>query len=69
MLECTMNNFFGDNAAFVARVDKNLYTIFSYLAIYMLDDIGFSVFKEYALSQDPTKMFTLLNYIFNKVTQ
>ena len=33
----------------------------------MLDDIGFAVFKEYALSQDPTKMFTLLNYIFNKV--
>lgn len=64
-LDGLISNFFIDNAAKVARADKILYTIFTYLAVYRLDDLGFQYFKQYAATQDPTKIFNLLSYIFN----
>lgn len=42
-----------------------LYTIFAYLAIFRLDELGFPSFKEFIASQDPTKMFIFISYLFN----
>jgi hypothetical protein len=67
VLDGFLDNFFADNAAFVARADKILYIIFSYLAIFRLDELGFYQFKEYCNTQDPTKMMYMISYLFNKV--
>lgn len=64
-LDGFINNFFADNAAKVARADKFLYIIFTYLAVYRLEDLGFPYFKQYAATQDPTKIFNLISYLFN----
>ena len=67
-LECFINNFYGDYAARILRSDKTLFTIFAYLAVYRLDELGFPVFKSYVLSQDPSKMFNFITYLFNSVS-
>lgn len=43
-----------------------MYIIFAYLAVFRLEDLGFQYFKQYASTQDPTKIFNLVSYIFNK---
>ena len=62
-------NFYADTTPFVLRIDLTLYTVFSYLAIFRLEEIGFSKLQEFAASQDPTKMFYFFNYLFNKVSE
>ena len=37
----------------------------SNLAIFRLDELKFARFKEFAMTQDMTKMFYLVNYLFN----
>mmetsp|Transcript_5104 Transcript_5104/g.7816 ORF Transcript_5104/g.7816 Transcript_5104/m.7816 type:complete len:763 (-) Transcript_5104:200-2488(-) len=64
-LESFSDNFFADNAAFVSRADKTMYIIFTYIAVYRLEDFGFNHFKALAGTQDPTKMFNLISYLFN----
>jgi hypothetical protein len=66
-LESFSDNFFADNAAFVSRADKTMYIIFAYIAIFRLEDIGFHHFKEFTATQDPTKMFNLISYLFDTV--
>lgn len=65
-LDAFIKNFYADMAACVARVDITLYTIFAYMAIFRLDEMGFPRFMEYVNSQDPTKMQTFISYLFNK---
>ena len=65
-LEGFIENFFLDNAASVSRADKIIYIIFTYLAVFRLEDLGFNYFKQYTATQDPTKIFYLISYLFNK---
>eukprot|EP01041_Mallomonas_annulata_P004353 gene4353-8663_t len=64
-LEAFISNFYGDNSARILRADRTLYTIFAYLAIFRLDELGFQSFKGYVHSQDPGKMFSFMSYLFN----
>ena len=66
-LECFIKNLYSDNAASVLRADNTMYTVMAYLAIFRLDELGFPAFKEYALTQDPTKMYIFISYLFNQV--
>ena len=68
-LDAFINNFYADKAASISRSDNLLYTVFAYLAIFRLDEIGFQRFSELVLSQDPTKMFMFISYLFNEVTK
>ena len=61
------SNFCADNASRVSRADKVLFTIFAYLAIYRLDELGFHAFRNYVISQDPAKMIAFTTYLFNTV--
>lgn len=65
MIDAFINNFYADNAANISRSDSRMYSVFSYLAIFRLEELKFSRFKEFILTQDPTKMFYLINYLFN----
>ena len=42
-----------------------IYSIMAYLAIYRLSELSFPTFKEFIMTQDPTKMFYFVNYLFN----
>jgi hypothetical protein len=63
-----ISNFYADNAAFVLRADRIMYGIFAYLAIFRLEELGFQKFKEFTMTQDPTKINTFASYLFNRVS-
>ena len=60
--------FYGDNASRVLRVDMTMYTILAYLAIFRLEELGMSKFRELCSSQEPSKISTFVSYLFNKVS-
>jgi hypothetical protein len=64
-LDKFITNIYADKAASISRTDMTLYTIFAYLAIFRLEDLGFKKFAEFILSQDPTKMVNFTSYLFN----
>eukprot|EP00742_Colponemidia_sp_Colp-10_P003273 GILJ01003483.1.p1 GENE.GILJ01003483.1~~GILJ01003483.1.p1 ORF type:complete len:810 (+),score=205.76 GILJ01003483.1:57-2432(+) len=47
------------------RSDSNLFTIFAYLAIFRLDELGLDEFRRFVISQEPTKMQVFLSFLFN----
>lgn len=67
VLEAFIKNFYADNASKLLRADIIMYTVLAYLAIFRLDELGFVKFKEFALTQDPSKVFNFASYLFNKV--
>lgn len=69
VLDSFSDNFFADNAAFVSRADKTMYMIFAFIGIFRLEDIGFHHYREFASTQDPTKMSNLISYLFNTVSE
>lgn len=68
ILKGFIEDFYADNAARVLRSDITLYTVFAYLSIYRIDELGFAKFKQIATSQEPSKINTFINYLFNKVS-
>ena len=66
VLNTFISNLYADNAASVARSDILFYTVFAYLAIFRLKELGFHKFKELSSSQDPTKIYNLTSYLYNK---
>jgi len=66
VLQAFISNFYADNAASVLRIDNVMYTIFAYLAMYRLDELGFPRFKEFTNTQEPTKMYNFVAYLFNR---
>ena len=45
-LQCFIDVFYGENASRVLRVDMTMYTILAYLAVFRLEELGLSKFKE-----------------------
>lgn len=43
-----------------------LYNVFAYLAIFRMEELGFQKFRELALTQEPSKVDTFIDYIYNK---
>lgn len=64
-LQVLIHNFYADNAASVSRNDMIMYQVFGYLAMFRLDELGFSRFKEFTNTQEPTKMYNFILYLFN----
>jgi hypothetical protein len=67
VLDAFIKNFYADNASRLLRSGMTMYTVLAYLAMFRLDELGFVKFKEYALTQDPSKVFNFASYLFNKV--
>lgn len=47
------------------RNDMTLYTIFAYLSFFRLEEIAIEDYRKLVLSQEPTKMHVLLQFIFD----
>lgn len=62
-----MKNFYADMSGFVLRVDNIMYTVFAYLALFRLEELGFQKFKEFTATQDSAKIYHFINYLFDKV--
>lgn len=67
-LQCFIDVFYGENASRVLRVDMTMYTILAYLAVFRLEELGLSKFKELCATEEPSKISTFVAYLFNKVT-
>lgn len=65
-LNAFINLFYDENAASVSRADITLYTVLAYLAIYRLKEMRFSRFKEICKTQDPSKVSSLCQYLFDR---
>lgn len=65
-LDAFITNLYADKSASISRNDMVLYTVFAYLAIFRLEDLGFKKFAEFILTQDPTKMYSFTSYLFNE---
>ena len=65
-LQVLIHNYYADNAASVSRNDMIMYQVFGYLAMFRLDELGFFRFKEFTKTQEPTKMYNFVLYLFNE---
>ena len=65
-LQVLIHNYYADNAASVSRNDMIMYQVFGYLAMFRLDELGFFRFKEFTKTQEPTKMYNFVLYLFNQ---
>ena len=54
-------------SASVLRIDNIMYSVFTYLALFRLEELGFQKFKEFTATQDSSKMYYFVNYLFDKV--
>ena len=66
LLKKFINVFYLDNASSVSRADITLYTVLAYMLIFRLNEMKFSVFKEFASTQDPSIVCNILGYLFDK---
>lgn len=60
-----LDNFYADKAGSVLRADYHLFRIFAYMAAFGLEDVSFSAFSDLVLSQDATKMYHFISYVFD----
>jgi hypothetical protein len=67
-LNAFINLFYAENAASVSRADITLYTVLAYLIIYRMQEMGFGKFKEVTQSQDPSKVNSIMSYVYNEET-
>jgi hypothetical protein len=67
VIDLFISNFYADNAACVLRSDLIMYAVFAYLALFRLEEMGFQRFKEFTMTQDPTKIYNFASYLFDKV--
>ena len=65
LLVVTVENFYLDEGKKMLRKDCILYRIFSYLALFRLDDLGFQNFESFVAPQDNLKMYSFLKYLFD----
>eukprot|EP01035_Chromulina_nebulosa_P018091 gene18091-23740_t len=66
VLDSFIDNFYQDNASRILRIDMIMYTVIVYLALFRIDELGVDIFKDYLLSQDPSKMIVFVSYLYNE---
>ena len=62
MIDALLKSFYYNNASTALRSDVHLYTVFAYLYLLRVDELGFAGFRRLLLSQDAQKMLVLLKY-------
>ncbi|CAK9022292.1 Cilia- and flagella-associated protein 99 [Durusdinium trenchii] len=67
-LKALITSFYFNNSATTSRGDYTKYLVLSYLALFRLDDMGFSNFARLVRSQAPEKMHVFLSYLFDQAT-
>eukprot|EP01035_Chromulina_nebulosa_P027880 gene27880-36726_t len=65
VLKAFIDVFYAENSSRVLRSDITLYTVLAYIAIFRVDELGFFKLKDICLSQEPSKVNTLVTYLFD----
>ncbi|KAJ1428363.1 hypothetical protein B484DRAFT_395966 [Ochromonadaceae sp. CCMP2298] len=65
-LKAFIDEFYGDNASRVLRVDMTMYAILAYMTVYRLQEMGVRRYREICSSQEPSKISFFVSYVFNK---
>ncbi|KAL1503744.1 hypothetical protein AB1Y20_012214 [Prymnesium parvum] len=68
MLKIVLSSLYFKHSGETQRGDYTLYTVFAYLAIVRLHELGFSAFRSLVLSQEHFKMSIFLKFLFNQET-
>ncbi|XP_048047607.1 cilia- and flagella-associated protein 99 isoform X2 [Megalobrama amblycephala] len=65
LLDVVVNIFYIHHGKFLFRVDRNLFIVVCYLAMFHLDDLGLKHFSRIIKSLDISKMHKFLSFFFN----
>ncbi|XP_068709069.1 cilia- and flagella-associated protein 99-like isoform X2 [Montipora foliosa] len=66
ILKVVVDGFYADAGKNSLRVDRNVYVVMVYLALYRLDELGIPHFRKFALSYDTNKIHRFLSFLFNE---
>eukprot|EP00965_Chrysotila_dentata_P103868 3430084-Pleurochrysis_carterae.AAC.1 len=66
LLKVFISSLYFKHAGETQRSDQTLYTILGYLVLLRLEEMGFTAFKQLALSQENIKMVVFLKFAFSK---
>ena len=69
LLSVTVEGLYARHVSDIARSDRSLYEIFTWLTVFSLKELGLDEFRRFVLSQEAHKMHTLLAFLFDPVTQ
>lgn len=61
-----LDNFYADKAGSVLRSDYQLFRVLACVAVFALEDVGFAAFGGFVSSQDATKMYHIVSYVFDE---
>ncbi|KAK2169827.1 hypothetical protein NP493_1173g00013 [Ridgeia piscesae] len=65
VLRVVLDGFYNRDGKTILRSEQNLYLVFTYLALFRLDELGIDVFRKMVLSQDINKMYRFLNFFLD----
>uniref|UniRef100_A0A665WKK9 Cilia and flagella associated protein 99 n=1 Tax=Echeneis naucrates TaxID=173247 RepID=A0A665WKK9_ECHNA len=68
LLDVVVSVFYGQYGKSLRRGDRNQFVLISYLATFVLDDIGLQSFSNIVKSLDTKKMHTFLKFFFTNLT-
>lgn len=66
ILKVVVDAFYADIGKTSLHVDKNVYTVLVYLALYRLDELGIAHFRKFVMSHEANKMHKFLSFVFNE---
>jgi len=66
IMKVVVDAFYADAGKTSLRVDRNVYTVLVYLALYRLDELGIAHFRKFVVSQETTKIHRFLSFLFNE---
>ncbi|KAJ7370390.1 Cilia- and flagella-associated protein 99 [Desmophyllum pertusum] len=66
ILKVVVDAFFADIGKTSLRVDRNVYTVVVYLALYRLDELGIAHYRKFVVSHEANKMYKFLSFLFNE---
>lgn len=64
-LKVFIKKFYELNPIGTNRNDQVLYTVFAYMSFFRLEELAIEDFRKLVLSQDPAKMHTFLQFVFD----
>lgn len=66
LLKVVVSSFYFKHGHEASLTDRTLYSVFGYLAMMRLDELGWPAFERLVASQDQRAIFVFVNYLFSK---
>ncbi|KAI0218459.1 Cilia- and flagella-associated protein 99 [Lamellibrachia satsuma] len=65
VLRVVLDGFYNRDGKTILRSEQTLYLVFTYLALFRLDELGLDAFRKLVQSQDTNKMYRFLNFFLD----